>query len=55
MLRDMGGANSWRVTIDDGGRLRWTSDAGTLTRQPARDAWQRVQNQLFKLFPPSLY
>ena len=55
MLRDMSGANSWKVTLDEGGALRWSSGAGTLTRQPARDVWQRVQNQFFKLFPPSLY
>ncbi len=55
MTRDMGSANSWQVTLDHEGDLRWTSDAGTLTRQPARDTWQRVQNQIFKLFPSSMY
>jgi putative cardiolipin synthase len=55
MERDMGGANSWRVELDAGGALRWTSDAGTLDRQPARNGWQRIENLVFKLFPPSLY
>jgi putative cardiolipin synthase len=49
------GVNSWRVELQDDGELTWRSDAGTLTRQPARNAWQRVENLLFKLFPPSLY
>jgi putative cardiolipin synthase len=53
--RDMNGANSWRVERAADGSLRWTSDAGTLTRQPARSAWQRVENLFFKLFPPGLY
>jgi cardiolipin synthase C len=55
MDRDMGPANSWRVARADDGTLRWTSEAGTLERQPARNAWQRLENLLFKLLPPSLY
>jgi hypothetical protein len=55
MERDMAGANSWVVDLDSDGGLRWTSDAGTLTRQPARNLWQRVENLLFKLFPPNPY
>jgi hypothetical protein len=55
MERDMAGANSWVVDLDSDGGLRWTSDAGTLTRQPARNLWQRVENLLFKLVPPNLY
>ena len=51
----MSGANSWRVELAAGGALRWTSDAGTLDRQPARSVWQRIENLVFKLFPPSLY
>jgi phosphatidylserine/phosphatidylglycerophosphate/cardiolipin synthase-like enzyme len=53
--RDLGAQHSWRVAIDEGGHLRWSSDAGTLTRQPARSAWQRVENLLFKLLPADLY
>jgi putative cardiolipin synthase len=55
MVRDMQGDNSWRVELTDAGTLRWRSEAGTLTRQPARSAWQRIENIVFKLFPPSLY
>ena len=55
MERDFQGVNSWRVELQDDGEMTWRSDAGTLTRQPARNAWQRVENLLFKLFPPSLY
>jgi putative cardiolipin synthase len=49
------GAHSWRVELDAQDRLLWRSDAGVLDRQPARSTWQRVENLLFKLFPPSLY
>ena len=55
MAHDMTGANSWRVERDGDQGLRWVSDAGTLTRQPARNAWQRVENLFFKLLPPRLY
>jgi cardiolipin synthase C len=55
MQRDMSGANSWHVAAGSDGALRWTSDAGTLSRQPARSAWQRIENLFFKLLPPSLY
>jgi putative cardiolipin synthase len=55
MRTDMEGANSWHVTQDAGGQLRWTSTAGERTRQPARSLWQRVQNLIFKLAPTSYY
>lgn len=55
MARGMSPANSWRLWQADDGSLRWTSDAGTLRRQPARDVSQRLLNLVFKLFPPSLY
>jgi cardiolipin synthase C len=55
MERDMSGANSWHVRIDADGTMRWRSDAGELTRQPARNVWQRIENLFFKLFPPTLY
>ncbi|HMS81145.1 MAG TPA: phospholipase D family protein [Burkholderiaceae bacterium] len=53
--RVMSGANSWQVSARADGTLRWRSDAGELARQPARSAWQRVENLFFKLFPPTLY
>lgn len=55
MEHDMSLANSWRVESDGQGGLRWVGEQETLTRQPARNLWQRVQNLIFKLFPPSLY
>lgn len=55
MRRDMGGRNSWQVLADAQGHLRWTSDDGSVDRQPARHLWQRVENLLFKLLPPRLY
>jgi putative cardiolipin synthase len=53
--RDLAGANSWQVTVNDDGALRWTSDAGERDTQPARNFWQRMQNLLFKLAPASYY
>jgi putative cardiolipin synthase len=53
--RDVSPANSWRVTLDTSGRLSWTHDRETVTRQPARNLWQRVQDLLFVVFPSSLY
>lgn len=55
MERDMAPANSWQVVAAPDGSLRWHSSAGTLTREPARSAWQRVENLLFKLMPASYY
>jgi putative cardiolipin synthase len=55
MERDMGPANSWSVTLDADGRLRWSDDRRTRATQPARNFAQRIQNLFFKLFPPSLY
>jgi putative cardiolipin synthase len=49
--RDMSPANSWRVGLDGSGDLFWESDAGTVTRQPAANAWQRVQAWFFKILP----
>ena len=43
--------NAWRVYLDEKGRLRWTSTAGTVTRQPARSFGQRVADFFFRLLP----
>jgi putative cardiolipin synthase len=53
--RDMSGANSWQVALAEDGSLRWRSDAGERSSQPARSLWQRVQNLVFKLAPASYY
>ena len=39
--RDTAPENAWRVTTDDRGRLEWTSNTTTLTRQPANGLLQR--------------
>jgi cardiolipin synthase C len=53
--RDMQPANSWRVELDADARLRWTNDKETVTSQPARNFWQRVQDVIFMMFPKELY
>ena len=54
MERDMQPANAWHVTLE-GNSLRWTADGPSLTRQPARSTWQRMQDAFFMLFPKNLY
>jgi len=53
--RDLTDANSWRVERSPAGALRWASGGRTLEREPARNAWQRIENLFFKLLPPTLY
>lgn len=53
--RDMLPANSWRVQLSDDRTLRWTDDRETVTSQPARNLWQRVEDVIFMLFPKELY
>ncbi|MDH4022900.1 MAG: phospholipase D family protein, partial [Gammaproteobacteria bacterium] len=53
--RDIRPANSWQVTLDDKKQLRWTADKETVTRQPARSWWQRVQDVIFMVFPVEYY
>jgi putative cardiolipin synthase len=55
MEQDIQPMNSWRVTLNEHDSLRWTADGEPLTRQPARGAWQRVQDMFFMLFPRNLY
>ena len=43
--------NAWKVTLDDKGKLQWTSDEGTFKRQPARSTGQRVSGALFQILP----
>lgn len=49
--RDMTPENAWRVTVDAEGRLRWSSRAGTVTRQPATGFAQRAEEFLLNLLP----
>jgi len=52
--RDMKPANSWKVEIGKAG-LRWVDDRETVTRQPARNWWQRVEDVIFMAFPKNMY
>jgi putative cardiolipin synthase len=49
--RDMDPANSWRVGLDENGKLYWASTAGVVTKQPALNGWQRVQMWFFGILP----
>jgi putative cardiolipin synthase len=53
--RDMQPVNSWRVELDAQGALRWVNSDRTVTEQPARNAWQRVEDVFFMAFPRDLY
>jgi putative cardiolipin synthase len=53
--RELLPANSWRVEIDDTGRVVWINDRETVTRQPARSGWQRIEDVIFMAFPRDLY
>jgi len=55
MQRDMRPENAWEVKLEPGGSLRWVAGEEMLTRQPARSAWQRIQDVLFMLFPRDFY
>jgi putative cardiolipin synthase len=51
----MAPANAWRVEVTADGSLTWTHDHDTVTRQPARNWWQRVEDVFFMAFPSDLY
>jgi putative cardiolipin synthase len=53
--RDMLPANSWRVELDDDRGLKWVNDRESVTAQPARNWWQRVEDVFFMAFPKELY
>jgi putative cardiolipin synthase len=55
MERDMRPENAWRLSLNSRGRVEWTAEGQTLTRQPARSGWQRLEDLVFMLFPKSLY
>ncbi|HEY6510385.1 MAG TPA: phospholipase D family protein [Burkholderiaceae bacterium] len=52
---DMAPANAWRVEVTADGSLTWTHDHDTVTRQPARHWWQRIEDVFFMAFPSDLY
>ena len=49
--RDMAPGNSWRVQLDENGKLIWESVEGIVTRQPAQNDWQRFQAWVFGVLP----
>lgn len=53
--RDMRPENAWRVEIGPRGKLVWVSSDETVTRQPARNAWQRIMDGFFRVFPSSQF
>jgi len=53
--RDMGSENAWQVKLNEQGKLFWVNSDETVTRQPARNAWQRFMDGFFKIFPKSQF
>jgi putative cardiolipin synthase len=53
--RDIRPENSWQVELDHDDRLRWVNDEEVVTRQPARNWWQRVQDVIFRAVPKEYY
>jgi putative cardiolipin synthase len=53
--RDMAPENAWQVLLDKQGQLIWVNSEETVTRQPARNAWQRVMDGFFKILPASQF
>jgi hypothetical protein len=49
--RDIDPANSWRVTMDAEGWLRWTNGDEVVRRQPALGFRQRMVEFLLNLLP----
>jgi putative cardiolipin synthase len=48
---DMRGENSWRVELDDQGKLFWQAGDERVEREPARNGWQRFQDAIFGILP----
>jgi len=53
--RDMGPENAWQVKLNKENKLIWVNSEETVTRQPARNAWQRFIDGFFKIFPESQF
>jgi putative cardiolipin synthase len=49
--RDMAPENAWRVMLDEQDSLIWVNSDETVTRQPAKNAWQRVLDFFFGILP----
>lgn len=44
-------SNAWKVTLDERGKLRWTSEVGVLKRQPAQGTGQRISDFFYRWVP----
>ena len=53
--RDMQAENSWRVSLNDNGKLQWAHDSASTNTQPARNLWQRIQEFFFRAIPREYY
>lgn len=53
--RDMAPENAWEVKLDEKGKLLWVNSDETVTRQPARNAWQRIMDGFFRILPKSQF
>jgi hypothetical protein len=53
MIEDMDPANAWQVKLTAEGKLVWVNSDETVTRQPARNFWQRIMDVLLKILPES--
>jgi putative cardiolipin synthase len=43
--------NAWRVYLNEDNQLRWESNSGTVSMQPARSFWQRLSDFFWSLLP----
>ncbi len=43
--------NSWRVQLNEKGKMTWTSSDGVLKQQPTSSNWRRVSDLLYGLLP----
>jgi putative cardiolipin synthase len=54
--RGMAAENSWLVSRDTDGRLRWTSEGGAAwTREPATGWWRRLKSATLTVLPIGKY
>jgi len=44
-------ANAWKVSLDETGQLRWTSETKEVKMQPARSIGQRISDFFYRLLP----
>jgi len=43
--------NAWRVFLNEDNEIRWESNSGTVSRQPARHFGQRISDFFWRLIP----